>query len=119
MCIRDSLYVTKNSAETIQDSLNELGIGSADVVVSGIPFSTMSSTQGMQIVRNVSSSLSPGGRFVAYQLRNTVANLSDKVFGSPSQIFTVWKNIPPMRVYCWKKSLSDQSFVKASGMCGK
>ena len=72
------------------------------VVVSGIPFSTMSHSDGTQVLKAVSSILAPKGRFVAYQVRNKVATLCRPYLG-PEQTVVEPLNIPPMRVYAWEK----------------
>ena len=44
----------------------------------------------------------PGGRFVAYQVRDRVAILGREVFGPPAVQLEL-RNVPPMRVYRWDK----------------
>lgn len=73
-----------------------------DVVFSGIPFSTMDDQVGRQIIEDVWASLKPGGRFVAYQFRNTVKQIGSEILGQPS-VEWQWFNIPPMRFYRWDK----------------
>ena len=48
------------------------------------------------------SSLAPGGRFVAYQFRDRVSVLGKQVIGLP-KVQVELLNVPPMRLYCWKK----------------
>ena len=88
------------SAENIAQILKMHGLGSPDVVISGIPFSTMPAKIGQKIVREIYSVLPPGGSFVAYQLRDRVAELATPVFGRP-EVSLELINIPPMRVYKW------------------
>lgn len=73
-----------------------------EVILSGIPFSTMPAAVGRQILESVWSSLAPGGRFIAYQLRGHVAALGRAILGSPAVQIEL-RNVPPMRVYCWRK----------------
>jgi hypothetical protein len=56
-------------------------------------------------VREVHEALAPGGRFVAYQVRDRVEILGREVFG-PARVQTELLNVPPMRVYRWEKSRS-------------
>jgi len=42
------------------------GLGAPEVLIAGIPFSTMSRCSGSQILETISSVLAPAGRFVAY-----------------------------------------------------
>jgi phospholipid N-methyltransferase len=57
---------------------------------------------GIEILQAVHDSLAPGGRFVAYQVRDRVETLGRKVFGR-ARIQTELLNVPPMRVFCWDK----------------
>ena len=77
--------------------------GAPDVVVSGIPFSTMSPELGRQVIEAVHAALAPGGKFVAYQVRDRVHQLATPVFGPP-EVSLELRNVPPMRVYCWQKA---------------
>ncbi|MBS1269939.1 MAG: rRNA adenine N-6-methyltransferase [Gammaproteobacteria bacterium] len=88
------------SAEDISNILKDHGLGKPDVVISGIPFSTMPAEAGQKIVRAIFSVLPPGKSFVAYQLRDRVAELAAPVFGKP-EVSLELINIPPMRVYKW------------------
>ena len=73
---RDPRFVVHaGSAEDIAATLAGHGLPAPDVVISGIPFSTMPARIGENILRAVWTSLAPGGRFVAYQFRDRVAVL--------------------------------------------
>jgi phospholipid N-methyltransferase len=96
------LTVHHGDAERIADALREHGLPAPDVVVSGIPFSTMPPATGIAIIKAVKHCLAPGGRFIAYQLRDRVGTLGRAVFGAP-QVELELLNVPPMRVYCWHK----------------
>jgi phospholipid N-methyltransferase len=101
--VRDPrLIVHVGSAEDITGALKAHGLPAPDVVLSGIPFSTMPQRLGLAIVREVNHVLAPGGRFVAYQVRDRVEMLGRQVFG-PARIQTELLNVPPMRVYRWDK----------------
>jgi phospholipid N-methyltransferase len=80
------------------------GLGAPEVVISGIPFSTMSHSLGSQILMAISLVLAPGGRFVAYQLSKRVACLCQPYLG-PGEVGVELFNIPPMRVYRWEKNV--------------
>lgn len=88
------------SAEDIASILATHKLGEPDVVISGIPFSTMPTEIGKKIVRAIYDVLPPGKSFVAYQLRDRVAELATPVFGKP-EVSLELINIPPMRVYKW------------------
>ena len=96
------LAVHEGSAAEIAEALSAHGLPSADAILSGIPFSTMPRELGLEILRSVHDSLAPGGLFVAYQVRDRVEDLGRCVFGD-AQVQTVMLNVPPMRVYRWRK----------------
>ncbi len=103
--IRDPrLIVHAGSAEEIPAALAKYGLAQPEVVLSGIPFSTIPPKVGLGILRSVNANLAPGGRFVAYQFRDRVESLGRRVFGAP-RIQVELLNVPPMRVYRWDKQL--------------
>jgi len=97
------LIVHEGSAEDVRGALAKHGFEAADVVISGIPFSTMPEALGAAIVSEVHASLVPGGRFVAYQVRDKVHELGRRVFGR-ARVKTELRNVPPMRVYRWERT---------------
>jgi phospholipid N-methyltransferase len=96
------LFVYQGNASHISEILEEHEFGAPEIVLSGIPFSTMPDATGIEILQAVHDSLAPGGRFVAYQVRDRVETLGRKVFGR-ARIQTELLNVPPMRVFCWDK----------------
>ena len=90
------------NAEAIETLLQQYDLPAPDVVISGIPFSTIALETGRQILSTVHDNLAPGGRFVAYQFRDQVAQLATPIFGEP-EVNQELRNIPPMRVYRWLK----------------
>jgi phospholipid N-methyltransferase len=96
------LDVYLGRAEHIRKALQTLGQPRPDVVVSGIPFSTMPAEVGRKIIREIWDCLIPGGLFVAYQLMNTVAFLEPLLLGDP-HVQLELLNVPPLRVYSWCK----------------
>jgi phospholipid N-methyltransferase len=97
------LIVHAGTAADIREALALRGLSHPDVVLSGIPFSTVPPAAGRGILRAVWAALAPGGRFVAYQFCNSVAVLGRGIFGTPDVTIELL-NVPPMRVYCWRKS---------------
>lgn len=97
------LVVHEGSALEIQEALERHGLPAPDVVLSGIPFSTIPRRLGNEILRAVRESLAPDGRFLAYQVRDRVGVLGREVFGRP-KVQTELLNVPPMRLYSWEKS---------------
>lgn len=97
------LVVHTGCAGDIGEALRAAGADAPDVVVSGIPFSTMPRTLALDILRAVRDALPPGGLFVAYQVRDRVKVLGRTVFGEPRSELEV-RNVPPMRVYRFEKA---------------
>ena len=59
--------------------------------------------------------LAPGGRFVAYQVRDEVDRLGRSYFG-PARVEVELLNIPPVRVFQWQKNgVAARSTAGASG----
>jgi phospholipid N-methyltransferase len=94
------LSVYEGSAVDIEDALAARGLSHADLVVSGIPFSTLDAGVGRATLEAAKRVLAPGGRFVAYQFRSAVARQAEPVFGRPQTHSGFW-NIPPMKIYVW------------------
>jgi phosphatidylethanolamine/phosphatidyl-N-methylethanolamine N-methyltransferase len=94
------LHVYRGSATDVESALREAGESKADVVVSGIPFSTMESGEGYRTLAAAKRVLGSGGRFVAYQFRSAVRRMAEPMFGRPETHSGFW-NIPPMRIYVW------------------
>jgi phosphatidylethanolamine/phosphatidyl-N-methylethanolamine N-methyltransferase len=99
------LIVQHGSAEQIGTHLDRRGLQQPDVVLSGIPFSSMPRQLGRDILGAIWNSLAPGGRFVAYQFRGRVADLGREIMGTP-EVDMELLNVPPMRVYTWRKPLN-------------
>ena len=99
------LIAHTGSAAEISEILKQHGLVGADVVISGIPFSTMPASVGTGILESVRDSLSADGVFVAYQFRAEVARLAEGVFGPPRRSAPVPLNIPPMRIWQWGKEM--------------
>jgi len=97
------LVVHEGSAAEIDEALAAHGLPAPDVILSGIPFSTMKRADGVAILRAAHAALAPGGRFVAYQVRDRVEILGRQVFG-PASVQVELLNVPPMRVYRWDKA---------------
>ena len=97
------LCVYEGSATDLPDALRLFALPAPDLVLSGIPFSTMPRDVAVSILRAVHAALAPEGRFVAYQVRDRVELLGREVFG-PARVETELLNLPPMRVFGFGKS---------------
>ncbi|HVS01324.1 MAG TPA: methyltransferase [Thermoanaerobaculia bacterium] len=96
------LTVHLGPSTEITAALAAVGEERADLVVSGIPFSTMPAAEGRRTLEAVREALAPGGRFVAYQVRETVAELARPILGEPVIVGELL-NLPPMRIYTWRR----------------
>ncbi|MEN9773510.1 MAG: hypothetical protein RL322_580 [Pseudomonadota bacterium] len=95
------LTVHQGSAEMLPSLIEQYRLAPPQVVISGIPFSTMPRAIGTRIVEAVRDTLRPGGLFVAYQFRAAVAEIARPVLGEP-ETTTELINVPPMRVFRWR-----------------
>jgi phosphatidylethanolamine/phosphatidyl-N-methylethanolamine N-methyltransferase len=96
------LVVHCGGAHELRDALLRSGLTSPNVVISGIPFSTIDRAAGSLIVETIWSVLAPGGRFVAYQWSSQVDDLSRPLLG-PARVEVELFNVPPLRLYRWEK----------------
>jgi phospholipid N-methyltransferase len=108
--IQDSRYIAHlGSAEQLPEILATYGLDSPEVLISGIPFSTMSHATGSQILAAITEALVPGGRFVAYQVSSRVVSVSRPFLGPGRQVDNQLLNIPPMRVWRWEKGSAERT----------
>ena len=108
------LIVYRGCAENLTEALSSNNLPQPDVIVSGIPFSTMPLALGKRIISAVWSCLAPGGRFIAYQFRDKVAILGRELLGDP-QVEMEFLNVPPMRFYRWEKQPEPNNTYKRNG----
>jgi phospholipid N-methyltransferase len=94
------------NAANLREIMDQYQLTSADAVISGIPFSTIHPTIATQILNAIYSVLTPGGRFVAYQVRRRVETLCRPIFG-PARVAVELFNIPPVWVYRWEKPVEE------------
>lgn len=107
------LIARQGSAEDIATLLADNALPAADVMVSGIPFSTIGDEAGRAVIDAVWDNLAPGGRFVAYQFRDRVAQVARPRMGEPIAAREL-RNIPPMHIYCWRKPAGAASPADAA-----
>jgi phospholipid N-methyltransferase len=92
------LRVVHRSAAEVVEVLGELGLDSADYVISGIPFSIMSEEDRLAVLRNTYEALRKGGSLLVYQFSSRVRSDLEMIFGRVHQIFEP-RNILPARVF--------------------
>ena len=90
------------SAAQLREAVALHALPRPEVVISGIPFSTMQPALGRHILEQVWSCLAPRGHFIAYQLRRHVAVLGCDLLGTPA-IKLEMRNVPPVRLFGWRK----------------
>ena len=91
------------SAEQLPEILSMHGLPAPDVIISGIPFYTMDRTVARRILDGISKALPHGGYFLAYQLRDRVAQLCRPPL-ELTRVELELLNVPPMRVFRWQKN---------------
>jgi phospholipid N-methyltransferase len=96
------LLVHLGSAEQLGTAIRSFELPAPDVVISGIPFSSLSHGVARRILRTIWSCLAPSGRFVAYQFRREIETLGRGILGRPETEFELL-NLPPLHVYRWTK----------------
>lgn len=96
------LSLALGSAERLAELLAAHHMAAPDAIVSGIPFSTMPPQVSARIARAIADVLRPGGRFVAYQVREHVAGFVTPWLGEPVKEWEL-VNVPPVRVFTWVK----------------
>jgi phospholipid N-methyltransferase len=92
------LRVVEGSATDVLQILTDHGLGQADCIISGVPFSTLAREEADHLVRLTRAVLSDTGIFAAYQMRTSIEPLLRKQFGKVSKSYEWW-NIPPCHLY--------------------
>ena len=99
----DRLHVIEGSAADAQEGLRNRGLGRADYVISGIPYSTMNPELRAQILRNTHDLLQHDGAFLVYQFTRAVLPYLRQVFPHVQQEFEP-RNIMPARLFYCRRS---------------
>jgi phospholipid N-methyltransferase len=102
--ISDSrLQIVNGSAADVGDILRELGLGEADYVISGLPFSTLPTGVGPAIAKATAETLRPGGAFLVYQFRPKVRTIIEPFFSHVDQQFEFF-NVPPAQLWWFRNN---------------
>jgi phospholipid N-methyltransferase len=88
------LVAVTGSAADVETILADRGLGSADFVLSGLPFSTLPPGVGEAIAEATATVIRPGGAFLVYQFSPKVLNFIRPHFGPVKRGFE-WINVPP------------------------
>jgi phospholipid N-methyltransferase len=92
------LVAVTGSAADVEKILAEHGLGSADYVLSGLPFSTLPPGVGDSIAKATANVIRPGGAFLVYQFSPKVRDFIAPHFGKIERGFE-WINVPPATLF--------------------
>nr|WP_246167506.1 methyltransferase domain-containing protein [Sphingomonas piscis] len=94
----DRLVAVTGSAADVEKILADRGLGQADYVLSGLPFSTLPPGVGDQIAEATSKVIRPGGAFLVYQFSPKVLDFIKPWFERIDRGFE-WINVPPATLF--------------------
>jgi phospholipid N-methyltransferase len=92
------LVAVTGSAADIERILDERGLGKADYVLSGLPFSTLPPGIGNAIAKATANVVRPGGAFLIYQFSPKVRDFIAPFFERIERGFE-WVNVPPATLF--------------------
>ena len=92
------LVAVTGSAADVEKILADRGLGSADYVLSGLPFSTLPSGVGEDIAEATANVIRPGGAFLVYQFSPKVLDFIRPHFSRIERGFE-WINVPPATLF--------------------
>jgi phospholipid N-methyltransferase len=92
------LIPVNGSAADVEKILAERNLGSADYVLSGLPFSTLPPGVGDAIAEATSNVIRPGGAFLVYQFSPKVLDFIKPYFEPIKRGFE-WINVPPATLF--------------------
>jgi phospholipid N-methyltransferase len=94
------LHVVQGSAADVERILAELGLGEADVAISGIPMSTLPPGVREQVLAATRRVLRDGGQFLVYQFSPTVGVHLERVFTHVRRSFEPLNVLPASLYFC-------------------
>ena len=92
------LITVTGSAADVEKILADRNFGSADYVLSGLPFSTLPPGVGDDIAKATAKVLRPGGAFLVYQFSPKVFDFIKPHFEPIKRGFE-WINVPPATLF--------------------
>lgn len=92
------LIVQLGDASHLKACLSVAGWGQADCIVSGLPFQAMAPAMRHAIFSATRASLSPSGRFIAFQYGLRLLPVIRGHFRHVRVLGPVWRNLPPAYV---------------------
>jgi phospholipid N-methyltransferase len=97
------LIAVNGSAADVEKILADRNLGSADYVLSGLPFSTLPPGIGDDIAEATAKVIRPGGAFLVYQFSPKVRDFIEPHFEPIKRGFE-WINVPPATLFWAYKS---------------
>jgi phospholipid N-methyltransferase len=92
------LAAVTGSAADVEKILADRGLGQADYVLSGLPFSTLPPGVGDEIAQATAKVIRPGGAFLVYQFSPKVLDFIRPHFERVERGFE-WINVPPATLF--------------------
>jgi phospholipid N-methyltransferase len=92
------LVAVTGSAAEVEKILADRGLGKADYVLSGLPFSTLPPGVGDAIAKATAAVIRPGGAFLIYQFSPKVRDFIAPFFERIERGFE-WVNVPPATLF--------------------
>ena len=92
------LVAVTGSAADVENILADRQLGSADYVLSGLPFSTLPPGIGEAIAEATANVIRPGGAFLVYQFSPKVRDFIQPHFKPIKRGFE-WINVPPATLF--------------------
>jgi len=104
----DRLIAVTASAADVEKVLADRGLGKADYVLSGLPFSTLPPGVGEAIGAATARAIRTGGAFLVYQFSPKVLAFIAPVFERIERGFE-WRNVPPATLFwAWREERGPQ-----------
>lgn len=109
----ERLILHCGDAGNLAEIISRYGFNAPDVVISGVPISTMAQLSASRLIEAVASALAPQGSFVAYQVSKKIESLcSSHLDPETLERCLVVRNFPPLWVMRWEKAaISEQPSV--------
>jgi len=92
------LIAVTGSAADVEKILADRSLGSANYVLSGLPFSTLPAGVGEDIAEATAKVINPGGAFLVYQFSPKVLDFIKPYFDTIKRGFE-WVNVPPATLF--------------------
>ncbi|MCX2730023.1 methyltransferase domain-containing protein [Saccharopolyspora sp. NFXS83] len=105
------LEVVQGDAAKLRALLADAGVAEVDAVISGLPWSIFSAELQRDILSEVGKVLAPGGAFTTFAYVHALGMAGARGFrrrldGAFDEVLTsrtVWRNVPPARIYTCRR----------------